>query len=174
MSEPDPDPSLPSRGLTREEIGAVLSGPRSLRPLTKPDGRRWEFPGERLGLPEAGQASIARFGRRLTALLVDWLAALVLVRLFFPHLSYGSTESSSVTLAVFAVELIFFTWLAGVSFGQWLFGMQVVRLDGRPPGLGRIVVRTLLLCLAIPAMVWDQDSRGLHDRLAGTVLLRSR
>jgi uncharacterized RDD family membrane protein YckC len=174
VSEPEPDTGTPSRGLTREEIGAVLSGPRSVRPLTKPDGSRWEYPGERLGLPEAGPASIARLGRRLAALAVDWVAALLLVRLFFPRLGYGSPESSSTTLLIFAVELIFFTWVASASFGQRLLGMQVVRLDGRAPGLGKAVLRTLLLCLAIPALVWDQDSRGLHDRLAGTVLLRSR
>lgn len=151
-----------------------MSGPRSLRPLTKPDGSRWEFPGERLGLPETGPASVARFGRRLAALLVDWVASLLLVRLFFPHLGYGTPESSFATLMVFALELIFFTWVAGASFGQRLLGMQVVRLDGRAPGLGRAIVRTLLLCLAVPALIWDQDSRGLHDRTAGTVLLRSR
>lgn len=151
-----------------------MSGPRSLRPLTKPDGSRWEFPGERLGLPETGPASVARFGRRLAALLVDWVASLLLVRLFFPHLGYGTQESSFATLMIFALELIFFTWVAGASFGQRLLGMQVVRLDGRAPGLGRAIVRTLLLCLAVPALIWDQDSRGLHDRTAGTVLLRSR
>ena len=41
---------------------------------------------------------------------------------------------------------------------------------GRP---WRPLVRTLLLCLAIPALVWDRDQRGLHDRIAGTVLIRA-
>jgi hypothetical protein len=34
------------------------------------------------------------------------------------------------------------------------------------------VVRTVLLCLAIPALIWDADLRGLHDRAAGTMLVR--
>jgi hypothetical protein len=29
-----------------------------------------------------------------------------------------------------------------------------------------------LFFLAIPALVWDRDGRGLHDRLAGTVEVR--
>src|SRR6478752_714512 len=31
------------------------------------------YPGERLGLPQHGPGSIARFGRRSAALFVDWL-----------------------------------------------------------------------------------------------------
>jgi uncharacterized RDD family membrane protein YckC len=33
-------------------------------------------------------------------------------------------------------------------------------------------IRTALLCLAVPALIFDSDSRGLHDRVAGTVLVR--
>jgi hypothetical protein len=34
------------------------------------------------------------------------------------------------------------------------------------------VFRTALLCIAIPALIWDRDGRGLHDRLARTVEVR--
>jgi hypothetical protein len=33
------------------------------------------YPGETLGLPEHGSGSLANMGRRLAALLVDWLMA---------------------------------------------------------------------------------------------------
>jgi len=33
-------------------------------------------------------------------------------------------------------------------------------------------VRTLLVCAFVPALVMDADQRGLHDRVAGTVLVR--
>jgi hypothetical protein len=33
-------------------------------------------------------------------------------------------------------------------------------------------VRTLLVCLFVPAVIWDADQRGLHDRVAGTLLVR--
>ncbi|MGX1157392.1 hypothetical protein RKD39_004970 [Streptomyces albogriseolus] len=36
----------------------------------------------------------------------------------------------------------------------------------------RGLLRSVLLCLAIPALVWDRDGRGLHDRLARTVEVR--
>jgi uncharacterized RDD family membrane protein YckC len=41
------------------------------------------------------------------------------------------------------------------------------------PGLWRPIVRSVLLALVIPAVIWDADNRGLHDKAAGTVLVRS-
>jgi uncharacterized RDD family membrane protein YckC len=28
--------------------------------------------------------------------------------------------------------------------------------------------------LVIPAVIWDRDGRGMHDRLLGTVVVRTR
>jgi hypothetical protein len=36
----------------------------------------------------------------------------------------------------------------------------------------QVAVRTVLLCLAVPALIWDRDQRGLHDKAAQTVLVR--
>ena len=38
----------------------------------------------------------------------------------------------------------------------------------------RALVRTALLCLVIPAVVWGPDGRGLHDVVAGTTITRIR
>jgi hypothetical protein len=48
----------------------------------------------------------------------------------------------------------------------------VVPLTGGYLGLWRPFARTALLCVVIPAVIWDRDQRGLHDRLIGTVLVR--
>jgi hypothetical protein len=45
-------------------------------------------------------------------------------------------------------------------------------LTGRPMMPLAIAVRTLLVCLAVPPLIWDQDGRGLHDRWTRGVLLR--
>jgi hypothetical protein len=37
-----------------------------------------------------------------------------------------------------------------------------------------VLVRTALLCLVIPAIVVDRDGRGLHDRAAASVVVRTR
>lgn len=111
-------------------------------------------------------------GRRLAALWVDWLASLVITALLFGQAAYGSAASSLATLLVFAVEVIVLTWLSGASFGQRILGLTVVRVDGSRLPLWRVALRTLLICLVIPAVVYDSAGRGLHDRAVGSVVLR--
>lgn len=126
-------------------------------------GQGW--PGERLGLPRSGPRSVARTGRRLLGVAVDWLLAL----LVSSALLGGDPW---VTLGLFAVLHVAGVATVGGSPGHLLLRMRVLRVDGAWPGPPRALVRTVLLCLVIPAAVWDADQRGLHDRLAGTVLLR--
>ena len=38
---------------------------------------------------------------------------------------------------------------------------------------GVIPYGVALLCLLIPAVIWDADQRGLHDRYAGTLVART-
>jgi uncharacterized RDD family membrane protein YckC len=153
-------------GLTRRDLGSWLSGPGAVLPPTQ------DWPGQRLGLPDDGLGSIARWGRRLGALLLDWFASVLLVRLLFSGLTYGTTASSFATLGVFLVQLTLLTWATGSSFGQRIFGIGVLRLDGTPPGFVRAFLRSLQICLLVPPLIWDRDMRGLHDRSLGTVLVR--
>jgi uncharacterized RDD family membrane protein YckC len=64
--------------------------------------------------------------------------------------------------------------LTGHSFGQRVVGIAVRRLDGEPVGFSRAAIRTILLIAVVPVFFVDRDGRGLHDRAAGTVLVRSR
>jgi hypothetical protein len=47
-------------------------------------------------------------------------------------------------------------------------------MDSWPPPPGRSALRALLLCLFVPALVMDADSRGLHDRAARSVVVKDR
>ena len=47
--------------------------PGELLPARNPAGAE-KYPGEQFGLPERGPRSVASMGRRLLALLIDWLA----------------------------------------------------------------------------------------------------
>ena len=169
MTEQTPTPgdgARPRARLTREDLGSWLSGPGAVLPTEQ------DYRGQRLGLPETGPGSVAEFGRRLVAVLVDWLACLLLVRLFLPGIDYGTPSSSLVTMGFFLAELTLFTWLVGASFGQRLLGIAVVRLDGGGgPGPVRAFLRSLQICLLVPAVIWDRDGRGLHDRSVGTVVV---
>lgn len=114
---------------------------------------------------------MAGFGRRLLALAIDWGASTLVTLGTFPDLEYGSQAFSARLLGVFAVEVAVLTWLAGGSFGQVVTRLRVERVAGGRLSLGAAVVRTLLLCLVIPALVYDRDGRGLHDRAAGSVVV---
>ena len=114
----------------------------------------------------------AWFGRRVVAFLLDWFASVLVALLTFPQFPYGSNGSMLATLAVFVVEITVLTWLTGASFGQRLVRLRVVSIDGGRVPLWRVLVRTLLICLVIPAVVYDDDGRGVHDRLAHTRVVR--
>jgi uncharacterized RDD family membrane protein YckC len=129
---------------------------------------RW--PGERLGLPDSGPGSVGRLGRRLAALAIDWAAAMLIALLFA---RYDSLVYSWVTLGIFALMQILFIPTIGGSVGHRLVGMRVVPLVGGWVGPWRPVVRTLLLVIVLPALIWDSDQRGFHDKVAGTVLIRA-
>ncbi|WP_166864746.1 RDD family protein [Salinibacterium sp. ZJ70] len=138
----------------------------SSAPETQPESR---WPGERLGLPAAGPRSVARFGRRLAALAIDWAPAYFLSWSFFPT---PNGADPFINLAIFAVlQYVFLITLNG-SLGHIVMRMRVVPVAGGYLGFWRPAVRTLLLCLVIPALIWDVDQRGLHDKIAGTVLVR--
>ncbi len=120
-------------------------------------------PGQRLGLPVEGPGRIAGVGARLVAFLLDAVLCAAVARVV--------AQDQVWTTPIFAVEAFVLTALAGGSAGQLLRRLRVVRLDGSGPGWGRAAVRTGLLLLFIPALIWDRDGRGLHDRLAGTVIV---
>lgn len=115
----------------------------------------------------------AGLGRRFAAICIDWFVSIAVALLLFRSATYGSLESSVATLLVFATEVIVFTWLISASFGQRLLGMSVVRVDGGRLSLWRIIVRTLLICLVIPAVVYDSSGRGLHDRAVGSIVIHA-
>lgn len=128
---------------------------------------RW--PGERLGLPESGPRSVGRLGRRIVALVIDWGVAYLLSWVFFP--TPQGTEPI-ITLGIFAVLQILFLLVVNGSLGHVVVRLRVVPLRGGYLGVWRPIVRTLLLSLAVPALIWDRDQRGLHDKAAGTILVR--
>jgi uncharacterized RDD family membrane protein YckC len=130
-------------------------------------------PGVRLGLPAQGPGSVASWGRRIGALLLDWLLAnlvlLVLVRDTTPWTAGSDQALWSVGIWVVLVALA--TGLTGASAGQHLLNLRVIRLDRQRVGLWNALVRTLLIALVVPPVVSDRDRRGLHDLTVGTVVV---
>jgi len=128
------------------------------------------WPGERLGLPRTGPHSVGRVGRRIAALVIDWAIAVGLACLIWGYtlLDYDGFVVLGVFVVLQAVQLA----ALGGSVGHRLLGLRLITITGNRAGLWRPVVRSVLLGLAVPALVWDSDQRGFHDKIAGTVLIR--
>ena len=141
----------------RKDIGSWLSGPDTSN-ISK-------FPGQRLGLPESGRGSMARAGRRILALWIDWGLSYLIAIAFFD-------ANPNAILAIFAAEQMVLVGTLGYSVGHRIMGIQVTRLDGGPASLLAGMVRALLVCLVFPAIIVDADHRGLHDKAMKTVLVR--
>ncbi|MHB8341982.1 MAG: RDD family protein [Mycobacteriales bacterium] len=153
-----------------------------------------DYPGARLGMPPAGRGSVAGVGIRLGALVLDlavsWLAGSGIASLIgirraaCPLPAPGQSpicpaaarslfdQSVVLTLTFVALQIILLA-TAGRTVGMRITHLQVVRLDGRVVGLAA-VPRTVLLVLAVPALLADRDQRGLHDRACNTVVVRTR
>lgn len=157
-----------------------------------------------MGLPISGPRSVGRFGRRLIAIVLDWLIASVLVTLLtgtnYISLLFASldaqdayklsatavnletvqmrnlalTAHQTLVILVFIALQILAIWVLKGSLGHRILGMYVVDVYGRKLAWWRPIVRTIMLVLIIPALVWDSDQRGFHDKVAGTILLRAR
>lgn len=108
---------------------------------------------------------MARLGRRAAAILIDWLLCYAIGSAFLDGNQLG-------ILGIFALEQMLLVGTVGFTIGHRIMGMQVQRVDGRPAGIAAGVVRAILLCLVIPAVIFDPDQRGIHDRAMDTILVR--
>ena len=151
------------RPVTRRWTGSWLSGPAAAQP-----GQA--YPGEVLGLPETGAGSVASMGRRVAALLADWLLCVLIALAVVRDGDLARTENWA--LLFFAAETYLLTALTGVTVGKRLLGIRVTRLDGRPVGFGWSLLRVVLLLAVVPPLISDRDLRGLHDRAANTAVVR--
>jgi uncharacterized RDD family membrane protein YckC len=121
--------------------------------------------------PDSLPYETASWGRRVLALLVDWLASTLVVVFFMGWSDYSAAGSpgSLYVLVVFVLESALFTSTTGGSFGKVATRLRVVRVDngGRLDPL-RSLARAILVALVIPPLVFRSDRRGLHDIAAGT------
>ena len=134
-------------------------------------------PGERYGLPERGVGAVASLGRRLLGLIADCVIAALVTSLFVRG---GLRPDDVQTFNYWSLLTWFLITVIGTGFfaltpGMALVGIRVARIDGGGMLLPvRAIVRAVLVALVVPAVVWDADRRGLHDRAAGTIVLTAR
>lgn len=166
---------VPILGVMGRITGSWLSGPGAALPPDS-DGTAQDFRGQRMGLPESGPGAMVGPGRRLTALLIDWLLAMGVSSLIV-----GQSENPfEGQVGTFTLVVWFVVGVASVSVfsftpGQFAVGTQVARIDGPyRVGFVRALGRQALLAFVLPASITDVDGRGMHDRATGTAILRTR
>ncbi|MEV0778014.1 RDD family protein [Streptomyces sp. NPDC050433] len=150
----------------RQAVGSWLSGPRA---VAEEMGADFGYRGERLGLPKEGPGSVAPFGRRLGALFLDWALCMLIAYGLFVRDAQGAANYA---LGVLLVLHILTVGTVGSTLGKRVFGLRVISESRHRLGFGWALLRSVLLCLAVPALIWDRDGRGLHDRLARAVQVR--
>lgn len=137
-----------------------------------------------LGLPSEGPGSPSTLGPRVVALVVDAIASSLVAALV---LSFTPRDNDlpgaaahlpgSWSLLPLAIDYLVGVLLTGQTLGMYFTRIRVVAVDRRPsPSRVRplqIVIRTVLLFLFIPAVIIDRNGRGVHDRIAGTVVVRT-
>jgi hypothetical protein len=153
-------------------FGSWLSGPPPVEPGSA-DQKPNDYPGQRLGLPQSGPKSLARMGRRVGALFVDWLIGYGLAALAMAVGLVSMPMLSTAVLVIWFVLGAVSLRLFGFTPGQFAFGLVVVPVDNRlHVGLGRAVARGILIALVVPPLITDTDMRGLQDKLTATAVVR--
>jgi uncharacterized RDD family membrane protein YckC len=116
-------------------------------------------------------------GRRLLALIVDWVLCYLIASTVVGHSVLTVTDAHYqdaqwAALLLFTLEVYLLTAVSGLTVGKRLLRIRVIRTGGGAPGFKWAAVRTVLLLFVIPACLSDRDSRGLHDRAADTIVVR--
>jgi uncharacterized RDD family membrane protein YckC len=109
----------------------------------------------------------APLARRFAALLIDWIACVLVSGLFARPFTQGWAP-----VFVLILEYTVFIGVFGATPGMYLLKLRCIRVgDGGPIGIPRALLRGVLLALFIPALIMDERRRGLHDKAAGSIVL---
>jgi len=144
------------------------------------------------GLPVQNLARIrGPFSLRCGAILIDYIVLVTILafstlvsRLLGGGARSAGSSSLSVglflTVAVAALDLGVLPGLTGLTIGKWATGLRIRRSDGTELGIGRAFLRhfigyplsALTLGLGFIIAAFNARGRGLHDLIAGTIVVR--
>jgi uncharacterized RDD family membrane protein YckC len=115
-------------------------------------------------------------GRRMLGITLDWLAAYAVSLGFFAGGGSFLERSRGIggtVLLVMAIEYVVLVSLGGASFGHRIVGLKVVRFsDGGSVTPLQALIRTALMVIIITAITFDENGRGINERLSNTVLVK--
>jgi uncharacterized RDD family membrane protein YckC len=131
------------------------------------------------------------FALRCGAFLIDYIVLISLVvlgTLFARMLGGGaraagnSAETAAITLAIIValLNLAVLPGLTGLTLGKWATGLRIQRVAGGNPGIGWVLLRHFVgyplsfitFGIGFLLATVTVHGRGLHDMIAGTVVVR--
>ncbi len=122
----------------------------------------------------SAQFTRVSLGRRMSALMVDWLACYFIVAASAGGLGKMAPNRSWTVLALFFAEVAILSTLQGASLGHRIFGIKIIRFaDGGAITPVQALIRSALLVTVIFAITFDENGRGMHERFSGSVLTRA-
>ena len=117
-------------------------------------------------------------GRRFLGLSIDWLMCYAIALGFFGGTGSFAERAPHARiphLIIFFIEVLVLTAFGGATAGHRLVGIKVVQFQGGAnPTPFQALIRTVLLCLVVTAITYDENGRGIHERLSGTALIDLR
>lgn len=115
----------------------------------------------------------ASLGRRLAGVTIDWLACYFIVTGFSGGFGRPHASRPFEVLALFAFEYLLLVWLQGQSLGHRAMRLKVVRYQAAGTlSFRQAAIRTLLLLLIVTAITFDEEGRGIHERLSKSATIR--
>ena len=142
---------------------------------------------------EADLPSLPSLNARCSAFLLDYILTLfplsvTLALAFFVKRKLMEPEVGGFFQYigyVLVIGVIFFNWVYsyvrydGQSFGKRFVGLRVIRADGQPMNYQTALIRLLVYLVSMLFaglgflwMVWDENQRGLHDKIAKTLVIK--
>lgn len=140
---------------------------------------------------QAGKRLRAPFPLRCGAILIDYIvlvSVLVVSTLIARMLGGGARAAGSsaetagilMTIGLAVLNLGILPGLTGRTLGKWATGLRIERRDGAALGFGRAFLRHFvgypvslaLLGIGFLMAAVSVHGRGLHDMIAGTVVVR--
>jgi uncharacterized RDD family membrane protein YckC len=122
---------------------------------------------------------MASIGSRFIALVMDGAVLGAFTSVLYPILGNMRDQGVLTFLLTITYQWYFLTKYQGQTPGKMLLGIRVVKTDGSALTTIDAIVRTLgytlnwiLLGFGWLLTFWDKNHQGLHDRIAGTYVVK--
>lgn len=103
---------------------------------------------------------------------LDWLSSYLIAIAFFSGSGTFLERTSQAgipALIIFFTQYFLLVTLQGASAGHRVFRMRIVNFgDGGRPTIIQALIRSVLMVIVITAITYDENGRGIHERLSRT------